>query len=81
VVGIPIAFAFMQQYLAGLSPVVANLLPWTLVAPPLLTPTSSVAPALMVGSRPASLVPIVAVLVESIVFIVVALWAFSREEL
>lgn len=81
VVGLPIAFAFMQQYLSGLGPVVANLLPWTLVAPPVLTPTSSVAPALMVGSRPDSLLPIVAVAVESMVFIVVALWAFSREEL
>jgi len=81
VIGIPIAFAFMHQYLAGLGPFVANFLPWTLVAPPLITETTSIAPALMTGTRPESLVPIVAVLGESIVFIVVALWAFSREEL
>jgi len=79
VMAIPIAFLFVQQYLPGLVPFTASLIPWTLVVPGNGSP--SLAGALMLGQPLPSLVPLAAVAVASLIFAAVSLWAFSRQEL
>jgi ABC-2 type transport system permease protein len=80
VIGIALAFLFLQQYLVGLLPALRYALPWTLVIP-LNNQTEAVVPALLVGQPIYSYLPILAVGVECILFVLVALWRFNREEL
>jgi ABC-2 type transport system permease protein len=79
VIGIGLALLFLQQYLVGLLPFLVYLLPWTL-AVPLNDQTAAVAPALLQGQAVYSWIPVAAVLVESILFVVIALRRFEREE-
>lgn len=79
VIGIALALLFMQQYLVGLVPALVNVLPWTLVVP-LNEQNNALAPALLQGQAVTSWITAAAVLVESILFVVVALWRFQQEE-
>jgi len=79
VIGIGLAFLFMQQYLIGWLPVLRHVLPWTLVIP-LNNATEAVVPALLSGQPIYSYIPIVAVASWCILFVLVALWRFNREE-
>jgi ABC-2 type transport system permease protein len=79
VIGIGLAFMFMQQYLIGMLPVLRYVLPWTLVVP-LNNTTDAVVPALLVGQPVHSYIPLLAVAVECVLFVLLALWRFSREE-
>ncbi|MCJ7583812.1 MAG: ABC transporter permease [Anaerolineales bacterium] len=79
VIGIGLAFLFMQQYLIGLLSVLRHVLPWTLVVP-LNNETEAVVPALLSGQPIYSYIPIVAVVVECILFVLIGLWRFNREE-
>lgn len=79
VIGIALAFLFLQQYLVGLLPLLRYLLPWTL-AVPLNDQTEAVVPALLQGQPVYSWITVVAVLVESILFVLVALRRFQQEE-
>ncbi len=80
VIGISLAFLFMQQYLIGLLPVLRYVLPWTLVVP-LNNQSEVVVPALLSGQPIYSYIPIMAVLVECVLFVLISLWRFKREEL
>jgi ABC-type transport system involved in multi-copper enzyme maturation permease subunit len=79
VIGISMAFLFIQQYLIGLLPALRNILPWTLVVP-LNNETEAIVPALLSGQPIHSLIPIVAVVVWCVMFILISLWRFNREE-
>jgi ABC-2 type transport system permease protein len=79
VIGITMAFLFMQQYLIGLLPGLRHVLPWTLVAP-LNNTTDAIVPALLSGQPIHSSLLILAVAVECILFVLIALWRFNREE-
>jgi ABC-2 type transport system permease protein len=80
VIGIGLAFLFLQQYLVGLLPALRFVLPWTLVVP-LNNQTDAIVPALLSGQPVYSYIPILAVAVECIVFMLIGLWRFNREEL
>lgn len=79
VIGIALALLFLQQYLVGLVPFLQYLLPWTL-AVPLNDQTQAVVPALLQGQPVYSWILVAAVLVESILFVLVALRRFQQEE-
>ncbi len=79
VIGIGLAFLFLQQYLVGMLPVLRYLIPWTLVVP-LNNETNAIVPALLSGQPPYSYIPLVAVLLECLLFVLVAVWRFNREE-
>lgn len=79
VIGIGLAFLFIQQYLIGLLPVLRNVLPWTLVVP-LNNTTDAVVPSLLSGQPISSYIPLLAVALECILFALIALWRFNREE-
>jgi ABC-2 type transport system permease protein len=79
VIGIGLAFLFLQQYLVGLSPVLRYVLPWTLVVP-LNNETVAIVPSLLSGQSIYSFVPLVAVALECLLFVLVAVWRFNREE-
>ena len=80
VIAIPLAFAFGQQYLLGLIPPLANVLPWTLGVP-LNDGAPAIAASLMLGQTPHAVGPIIAALLCLGVFVAIALWRFEREEL
>jgi ABC-2 type transport system permease protein len=79
VIGIGLAFLFLQQYLVGLLPVLRYVIPWTLVVP-LNNETNAIVPALLSGQPVYSYIPLVAVVVECLLFTLVAVWRFNREE-
>jgi ABC-2 type transport system permease protein len=79
VIGIGLAILFLQQYLIGLLPPLQYVLPWTL-AVPLNDQTEAVIPALLTGQPVYSWIPVIAVLVESILFVLIALYRFEKEE-
>jgi ABC-2 type transport system permease protein len=79
VIGITLAFLFMQQYLVGLLPVLRYVLPWTLVVP-LNNETEAVVPALLSGQPIYSYIPILAVAAWCVLFILISLGRFNREE-
>lgn len=79
VIGISLAFLFLQQYLIGLLPVLRYVLPWTLVVP-LNNTTEVLVPALLSGRPIYSYFPIVAAVFWCILFILIGLRRFSREE-
>lgn len=81
VVGIPIAFNFVQQWLPGLLPVLKDRLPWYIGTPFGNGASPSVALAWMTGVRPQTLAPIAFALVASILFVAVAVWRFQKQEL
>jgi ABC-2 type transport system permease protein len=79
VIGIALAFLFMQQYLVGLLPVLRYLMPWTLVVP-LNNETNAIVPSLLSGQPIYSSIPLFAVAVECVLFVLVAVLRFNREE-
>jgi ABC-2 type transport system permease protein len=79
VIGIGMAFLFLQQYLVGLLPVLRYVIPWTLVIP-LNNETNAIVPAVLSGQPVYSIIPLVAVALECVLFIVIALLRFNREE-
>ena len=81
VVGIPIAFNFVQQYLPGLLPILKDRLPWNIGMPFGNGTSPSVALAWMTGTKPITTVPVVVALAASVIFVTVALWRFQKQEL
>lgn len=81
VIGIPLAFVFFQQWLPGLWAPLVKVIPYTLTMPLGNDNASSITIALMTGLQPQTLVPLIAALAASVVFVAVALWAFQRQEL
>ena len=80
VIGITLALVFLQQYLIGWLPGLRYLLPWTLVIP-LNNQTAAIVPELLLGQPIYSSIPILCAAVESILFVLICLWRFNREEL
>ncbi len=79
VIGLGLAFLFLQQYLVGLLPALRYLIPWTLVVP-LNNETNAIVPALLSNQPIYSYIPLVVVGLECILFVLVAVWRFNREE-
>jgi ABC-2 type transport system permease protein len=80
VIGIPLAFLFAQQYLGAISPVVYQLIPWTL-AVPVGDSSPALAQVLMNGLTVPTYMPLISALVFSAVFTLLAVWVFQRKEL
>jgi ABC-type transport system involved in multi-copper enzyme maturation permease subunit len=85
VVGIPMAVLFSQNFLANTLaqkfPTLASAMPWFIGAPPGGEMNNSVATSLMMGQTPPTLLPVYFALAAGVVFVVVALWSFRRQEL
>lgn len=79
VIGLALGILFLQQYLVGLLPILRYLLPWTL-AIPINNQTDAIVPALLLGEPISSFLPILGVAVECVLFVLVSLWRFNREE-
>jgi ABC-2 type transport system permease protein len=79
VIGIALGVLFLQQYLVGMLPFLRYVLPWNLMIP-LGQPEDAVIPCLLVGSHNYSTILIAVIALESLLFIVIGLWRFSREE-
>ncbi len=81
VIGIALAATFFQQYLLGFLPQLKVVLPWTLTAP--VSDTNEVVvPLLLQGRSVAAFLPqILFIFVEIVLFIILAVWRFNREEL
>ena len=80
VIGLPLAFLFAQQFLVGLIPTLADFLPFTLTVPLDNSVYPAIAAAVMSGEAVPTIMPVLATLGFSILFVVVSLWAFEREE-
>ncbi|MBD3191791.1 MAG: ABC transporter permease subunit [Candidatus Heimdallarchaeota archaeon] len=80
VIGIPLAFLFIQNYPAQLLPPLTHIFPWFLIIP---EPNSELAigAAIAMGKPFFSVGPIIVTAVGSIIFTVLAFWRFNREEL
>jgi ABC-2 type transport system permease protein len=80
VVGIPLAILFLQQNLINVVPNLRFILPWNLVIP--LGNANPLTFSLLQGTTPSSehLTMLVIIIIESILFTLVALWRFNRQE-
>jgi ABC-2 type transport system permease protein len=81
VIGIPLAFLFSQNFLSSFYPPLFKVLPWILAVPVNNSSDPSIAMAMMTGGQVPSLLPVFTTLTASILFIVLALWIFQRQEL
>lgn len=81
VIGIPLAFAFTQQWFPGILPVTAKLIPWVLMVPLNNSNELSIAATLMTGGQPSSYMPVISTLAASLIFLVVTFRVFQRQEL
>jgi len=80
VIGIPLAVLFLQQNLIGFIPSLRFVLPWTLVMP-----VGNITPLVqsLILNTPVpqdQVITLVAIVFESILFILIGLWRFNREE-
>jgi len=80
VIGIPLVFLFVQQMILGIVPALVYVLPWTLTVPMNEDQFPSIAVAVMTGTEPLTYVPLAVTFCASVVFTVVAVWAFNRQE-
>jgi ABC-type transport system involved in multi-copper enzyme maturation permease subunit len=80
VIGIPLAILFLQQNILGFLPSLRYVLPWNLVIP--LGNSNPLVLSLMTRSAVQSdhLVTLVVIVVESILFLLIGMWRFNREE-
>ncbi len=81
VIGIALGFLFGQQYLVGMIPPLAKVLPWTLIFPTGDEISGAIAPGLMLGQTPTTVLPVIFTLLAVGVFVAVALWQFEKQEL
>jgi ABC-2 type transport system permease protein len=80
VIGIALALLFLQQYLVGFLPGLRYMLPWNLIIP-IGQPVDAMVPCLLLGTHNYSSIPILVVTLECILFALIGLWRFNREEL
>ena len=81
VIGIPMAFLFAQNFLSSFVPRLFVFLPWTLVMPLNNSNELPISTALMLGEPVYSYLPLYGTLAFSVLFVVIALWVFERQEL
>jgi ABC-2 type transport system permease protein len=79
VIGLGLALLFFQQYLIGLVPVTRYIVPWTLVIP-LNNQTNAIVPNLLLGKPLGSYTLIVVIAVEIVLFTLISIYRFNREE-
>ncbi len=81
VIGIPLAILFLQQNILGFLPSLRYFLPWNLVVP--MGDTNPLVLSLTMGIpvQRDHLILLLVVAVEGIVFTLIGLWRFNREEL
>lgn len=81
VIGLSMTLIFMQQYIVGSVPVLGYVLPWNLIVPLGEQPNCLVY-SLLTGTpvEMKNLITLIVVLVESMLFILVGLWRFNKEE-
>jgi ABC-2 type transport system permease protein len=80
VIGIPLGILFMQQNLIGFLPAFGYILPWNLVIPLGNTQSLGTSLILNIPVQPSQLINLAFIVVESLIFIFIALWRFNREE-
>jgi ABC-2 type transport system permease protein len=81
VIGIALAVTFFQQYLLGFLPQLKIALPWTLTAP-VSDVNEVVVPLLLQGKPVAAFLPqLIIIFAEIVLFVVLAVWRFRKEEL
>lgn len=80
VIGIGLGLLFLQQYLVGLLPALRYVLPWTLVIP-LGSQNDAVVPSLLMGQPVSEPLRILTIALECVVFVLISVWRFNREEL
>jgi ABC-2 type transport system permease protein len=80
VIGIPLAILFLQQNLISFLPALGYIFPWTLVVP--IGNGTSLVYSLMAGATvPEDLIITLGVILgEIILFVLLGLWRFNREE-
>ena len=79
VMGISLGLLLLQQFILGMLPFLRYILPWNLVIP-VNEPVDAVVPCLLSGSHHYSIIPVLAVAFECILFVLVGLYRFNREE-
>jgi ABC-2 type transport system permease protein len=79
VISITLGLLLMQQTLIGWLPFLGNMLPWKLVIP-IGQQVDAVAPCLFLGTHNYSPTLIAVIALESLLFVGIGLWRFSREE-
>ena len=79
VISIPLALLVAEFGVMMFFPNVGRFLPWALAIPP--DNCDSIAMSIMTGTEPLSYLPIVTAAVASVLFTVIALWAFERQDL
>ncbi|TFG47842.1 MAG: hypothetical protein E4H33_05190 [Anaerolineales bacterium] len=79
VIGIGLGLWLMQQNLIGLWPALGFVLPWKLIIP-IGEQMDAVAPSILIGSHNYSPTLILVVALESLLFILIGMYRFSREE-
>jgi ABC-2 type transport system permease protein len=79
VIGIALALLFLQQYLVGMLPILRYVLPWNLIIP-MGQQVDAAVPCLIIGCHSFSYITVVCVALESILFFLIGLYRFSREE-
>jgi len=80
IIGIPLAFAFGQNMIAGFAPFLIYIFPWAL-AIPAGGEQPSLAWSFVNGEAPFSWIPLIAAISSSVLFVGLAIWRFGREEL
>ena len=79
-IGLPMAVLFAYQFVVAIAPWSKEVMPWGLTnVGSGNAPASSVAFAMALG-QPFSITPIIATLVWCVLFVVIAVWKFNRDE-
>ncbi|MBN2393226.1 MAG: ABC transporter permease subunit [Anaerolineae bacterium] len=81
VIGIALGLLFGQQYLIGMAPFLAYVLPWPLVMPVNNSIAGAIAPTLMLGQTPDPFSPVVVVFLATVACVVIAIRKFEDQEL
>jgi ABC-2 type transport system permease protein len=81
VIGIPLAFLFSQNFLGSAIPGIIKMMPWVLAIPLNGSNEPSLASALMSGVHLPPFLPLYTTLAASVVFVIVALLVFQKQEL
>jgi len=78
-IGIPMAILFGYQFIVALAPWTQQIMPWGLTNPGSSSSQSMLVVAVALG-QPVSPTPIIATLLWCVLFMVVAVWKFNRDE-
>ena len=81
VIGIPLAILFAQNILMSFYPPLARFVPWTLAIPVNGDIVPSISQNLMIGAPIPSFLPLYVALIASVLFVVIALIVFQKQEL